>query len=83
MRGSQKTYDAYVRQGRDAVTKADGGACGWEVDLRREGGGGMWPVLVVAGPILGDGRVDMFVDVDGKRSLWSIKNGASYLDGKP
>ncbi|MFF4796047.1 S41 family peptidase [Streptomyces sp. NPDC001276] len=82
--GSQKTYDAYVRQGRAAVAKADGaGACGWVVDLRRETGGGMWPVLAVAGPILGDGTVGMFVDADGKKFVWSIKNGAPYLDGKP
>jgi C-terminal processing protease CtpA/Prc len=81
--GSQKTYAAYVRQGRDAVTKAEGtGACGWVVDLRLESGGGMWPVLAVVGPILGDGTVGMFVDADGKKSVWSIKNGAPYLDGK-
>ncbi|MEU0600684.1 S41 family peptidase [Streptomyces sp. NPDC006393] len=82
--GSQKTYDAYVRQGRDAATKADGaGACGWVVDLRRETGGGMWPVLAVAGPILGDGTAGMFVDADGRKFVWSIKDGAPYLDGKP
>ncbi|MBC2869442.1 S41 family peptidase [Streptomyces mexicanus] len=81
--GSQKTYDQYVRQGRAAVAKADGaGACGWVVDLRPETGGGMWPVLAVAGPILGDGTAGMFVDADGRKSVWSIKDGAPYLDGK-
>ena len=82
--GSEKLYDAYVRQGRDAVTKAEGaGACGWVVDLRLERGGGMWPVLAVAGPILGDGTVGMFIDADRNKFVWSIKNGAPYLDGKP
>ncbi|MGW1894183.1 S41 family peptidase [Streptomyces sp. NPDC002004] len=81
--GSQKTYDKYVRQGRDAVAKADRtGACGWVVDLRSETGGGIWPVLAVVGPILGDGKAGMFVDADGKKSVWSIKNGAPYEDGK-
>ncbi|MFE6894135.1 S41 family peptidase [Streptomyces sp. NPDC057694] len=80
--GSSKTYDAYMRQGRDAVSKANGaGACGWVVDLRPESGGGMWPVLAVAAPILGDGTVGMFVDADGKRSTWKIKDGVPFLDG--
>lgn len=82
-RGSQEAYDQYVRRGRAAVAKADeNGACGWVVDLRNETGGGMWPVLAVVGPILGDGKVGMFVDAGGKKYTWSIKNGAPYSDGK-
>ncbi|MEV0906930.1 S41 family peptidase [Streptomyces hokutonensis] len=82
-RGSQEAYDKYVQRGRAAVAKADeNGACGWVVDLRSETGGGMWPVLAVVGPILGDGKVGMFVDADGKKYTWSIKNGAPYEDGK-
>ncbi|WP_427925542.1 S41 family peptidase [Streptomyces sp. cg40] len=82
-RGSQEAYDQYVQRGRAAVAKADeNGACGWVVDLRNETGGGMWPVLAVVGPILGDGKVGMFVDADGKKYTWSIKNGAPYLDGR-
>ena len=84
--GSQQMYDAYVRQGKAAVAKADGtegkGACGWVVDLRAETGGGMDPVLATVGPILGDGAVGAFVDANGKKSLWSIKGGAPYVDGK-
>ncbi|WUH33070.1 S41 family peptidase [Streptomyces sp. NBC_00445] len=83
VQGSQKTYDKYVGQGRDAVAQADEtGACGWVVDLRSNTGGNMWPMLAVVGPILGDGKVGMFVDADGKKSIWSIKNGAPYVDGK-
>ncbi|MFF0228300.1 S41 family peptidase [Streptomyces sp. NPDC004629] len=83
VQGSQKTYDQYVRQGRAAVAKADRtGACGWVVDLRSDTGGNMWPMLAVVGPVLGDGKVGMFVDADGNRSVWSIKRGAPYLDGK-
>ncbi|WP_406425321.1 S41 family peptidase [Streptomyces sp. NBC_00842] len=83
LQGSQKTYDKYVRQGRDAVAKADRTAsCGWVVDLRSNTGGNMWPMLAVVGPILGDGQVGMFVDADGKKSVWSIKHGAPYVDGK-
>jgi carboxyl-terminal processing protease len=83
VQGSQKTYEEYVGQGRDAVAKADRtGACGWVVDLRSNTGGNMYPMLAVVGPILGDGKVGMFVDADGKKSVWSIKHGAPYVDGK-
>ncbi|MFE2416066.1 S41 family peptidase [Streptomyces hokutonensis] len=83
VQGSQEAYDKYVRLGRAAVTKAGGtGACGWVVDLRSDSGGNMWPMLAVIGPILGDGNVGMFVDADGKKYTWSVKNGAPYEDGK-
>jgi C-terminal processing protease CtpA/Prc len=81
--GSAETHDAYVRQGRDAVDKGDGeGACGWVVDLRHETGGGMQSALAVVGPILGDGTVLTFVDADGGKSVWSIRDGAPYEDGR-
>lgn len=83
VQGSYRTYQEYVRRGRDAVAKADqAGTCGWVVDLRSNTGGNMWPMLAVVGSILGDGKVGMFVDADGKKSIWSIKNGAPYTDGK-
>ncbi|MFF2134062.1 S41 family peptidase [Streptomyces olivochromogenes] len=83
VQGSQKTYDRYVRQGRNAVAKADRSqACGWVVDLRSDTGGNMWPMLAVVGPILGEGKVGMFVDADGNKSVWSIQHGSPYLDGK-
>lgn len=65
------------------MAKADRtGSCGWVVDLRSDTGGNMWPMLAVVGPILGEGQVGMFVDADGKKSVWSIKHGAPYEDGK-
>ncbi|WP_432092676.1 S41 family peptidase [Streptomyces sp. bgisy100] len=82
--GSQKAYDRYVQQGREAVAAADrSGACGWVVDLRANDGGSLWPMLAVVGPVLGDGTAGMFVDADGDRSAWSIKHGTPYRDGKP
>ncbi|MFJ4937098.1 S41 family peptidase [Streptomyces pseudovenezuelae] len=83
VQGSQDTYDQYVRQGRGAVAKAGADdACGWVVDLRADTGGNMWPMLAVVGPILGDGKVGAFVDADGSKSVWSIKHGSPYKDGK-
>ncbi|MFD8309089.1 S41 family peptidase [Streptomyces sp. NPDC059690] len=83
--GSDKTYDAYVRQGRSALAKADrNGACGWVVDLRSDTGGSMDPMFAVVGPILGDGNVGMFVDADGrKKGVWSVRHGDFFMDGTP
>ncbi|MFJ2861514.1 S41 family peptidase [Kitasatospora sp. NPDC087314] len=82
--GAERTYTEYVARGRAAVTETDrAGACGWVVDLRDESGGGMWPPLAVAAPILGDGPVGGFVTADGRRSAWSIRDGVPYLDDAP
>ncbi|MGW2378033.1 S41 family peptidase [Kitasatospora sp. NPDC001683] len=82
--GSDRTYAEYVRQGRIAAAATDrAGACGWVVDLRDETGGGMWAPLAVAAPILGDGPAGGFVTPDGKRTVWSIRGGAPYLDDTP
>jgi carboxyl-terminal processing protease len=76
--------ERYVRQGREAVAKADRpGACGWVVDLREDGGGAMWPMLAAVGPVLGDGKVGMFVDPDGKTYPWTIRNGSPRENGRP
>jgi C-terminal processing protease CtpA/Prc len=81
-RGSEKVFQQYVREGRDAVAKADRpNACGWVIDLRRNRGGNMWPMLAVVGPILGDGDVGSFLDADGKKTVWSIEKGSPRLDG--
>jgi C-terminal processing protease CtpA/Prc len=82
VQGSEKVYQQYLREGRDAVAKADRpNACGWVIDLRRNRGGNMWPMLAVVGPILGDGDVGSFVDADGKKAVWSIEKGSPRLDG--
>ncbi|MEU0171635.1 S41 family peptidase [Streptomyces iakyrus] len=83
VQGSEKVYQQYVREGRNAVAKANRpNACGWVIDLRRNRGGNMWPMLAVVGPILGDGDVGAFVDADGKRTVWSIEKGSPRLDGE-
>lgn len=84
VQGSDAVYERYVRQGREAVAKTDRpGACGWVVDLRGNHGGNMWPMLAVAGPVLGDGKVGMFMDPDGKKYPWTIQNGSPRENGKP
>ena len=50
--------------------------CGWIVDLRRNSGGNVWPMLAGIGPLIGDGEAAAATQADGRRvSLW-------YRDGK-
>jgi C-terminal processing protease CtpA/Prc len=53
------------------------GMCGWIVDLRANNGGNMWPMLAGIGPILGEGRVGMFIDPDSVKNHWYYENGRS------
>ncbi|MEJ8632786.1 S41 family peptidase [Streptomyces sp. MS2.AVA.5] len=81
--GSEETLEHYARQGKEAVTRANhGGACGWVVDLRDNTGGNMAPMLAVVAPVLGDGEVGAFVDPDGKKSAWTVRNGIPHFNGQ-
>jgi C-terminal processing protease CtpA/Prc len=51
--------------------------CGWVVDLRRNLGGNMWPMLVGVGPILGDGPYGSFVDANDNVTQWFYTNGTA------
>ena len=82
--GSERTAVAYVEQGRAAVGAVDAaGVCGWVVDLRGNSGGNVWPMLAVAGRIIGDGPAGAFVTPDGGRSEWTVRSGEPRLDGVP
>jgi len=50
--------------------------CGWVVDLRRNSGGAMWPMLAGIGPLLGEAQAGAFVTPDGQRAPWF------YIDGR-
>ncbi|MCK8438092.1 peptidase S41 [Streptomyces sp. D2-8] len=83
VQGAEQSYEQYVRRGRKAVAEADRSqACGWVVDLRRNRGGNMWPMLAVGAPMLGDGKVGGFVDSDGERSVWTVEDGSPRYDGE-
>jgi C-terminal processing protease CtpA/Prc len=49
--------------------------CGWIVDLRRNPGGNMWPMLVAIGPVLGEGDVGSFITADSARTGWFYAAG--------
>lgn len=72
------TYQAIAQR---AIERADQPpACGWIVDLRRNGGGNMWPMLAGVGPVLGEGDVGAFVGRRG-RSTWSYRTGRAMASG--
>jgi carboxyl-terminal processing protease len=54
-------------------------ACGWVIDLRGNGGGNMWPMLVGIGPVLGEGEVGAFLDAEGVKSTWRYRDGKSSI----
>ncbi len=60
----------------------ESGVCGWVVDLRGNGGGNMWPMLVGVGPVLGEGVVGSF-EVGGKPAgNWFYRDGVSGTEGE-
>lgn len=75
--------DEYAVAGaRAIVEKVDEAACGWVVDLSRNYGGNMWPMLASLTPLLPDGQVMQFIDRDGNRSIASVSGNAVFLDGE-
>lgn len=54
--------------------------CGWIVDLRKNTGGNMGPMLAAIGPILGEGEVGADIDSYGNKQIWSYQDGQSKVD---
>lgn len=52
---------------------------GWVVDLRRNGGSDMWPMLVGLGPMLGEGPLGFFIAA--QAFAWTYRDGAVFNDG--
>ncbi len=70
-----------IRKYYEVIAEADQvGLCGWVVDLRRNGGGSMWPMIAGLGPILGEGVAGSFIDSDGVVSEWFYRDGGSGID---
>jgi C-terminal processing protease CtpA/Prc len=51
--------------------------CGWIVDLRKDHGGNVFPMLAGVGPILGDGNAGGAIAVDGSEVFISYSMGRS------
>jgi carboxyl-terminal processing protease len=75
------TGAGFDRQAWHALAAADvEPVCGWVVDLRRNGGGSMWPMLSALRPILGEGTPGYFVGPGG-RVPWVLPDAAGPGDG--
>ncbi|WP_345428695.1 S41 family peptidase [Pseudonocardia xishanensis] len=71
---------AYAEAGRSALEGVEPER--WIVDLRGNGGGAMWPMLAAVAPLLrGDGEIGAFVDRDGGRIPWTLRDGAVGMGG--
>lgn len=69
----------YATTVQHAIRDADSIAVrGWVVDLRRNGGGNMYPMLAGIGPILGEGEAGGFLHADGTRTPFRYRDGAAF-----
>jgi C-terminal processing protease CtpA/Prc len=57
--------------------------CGWVVDLRRDTGGSLPPMLAAVGPVLGDGTAVGYRGADGATTWYGYKDGAFTTGGQP
>lgn len=58
---------------------ASKGACGWIIDLRRNSGGNMYPMLVAVGPLLGHGPAGFFRAGIGVIDAWGYSEGVAWI----
>lgn len=70
------TYQSLIRTTDESITD---GACGWVVDMRQNGGGNMWPMLLGLSSLLPEGRAGTFVGADSSRQDWFVRPGGVTL----
>ena len=56
---------------------------GWVVDLRKNTGGNMWPMITGIGPLLGNGTAGYFVDSDGTQTSFGYSSGSAIYNNEP
>ncbi|HEX9108640.1 MAG TPA: S41 family peptidase, partial [Longimicrobiales bacterium] len=70
----------YALEGQHLLrTFRDSGACGWIIDLRRNSGGNMYPMLVAIGPLIGEGNAGFFRAGEGLIKPWGYAGGMAWL----
>jgi hypothetical protein len=75
-------YSAYLRRAVTAERTVGSAACGYVVDLRQNRGGDSALMMTAVAPLLDPGTVGYFVNRDGSRDVWSIRNGREFNDSK-
>ncbi len=73
----------YAAAGTDGIlAAAKDASCGWIVDLRRNGGGNMGPMLGALSPLLPDGMLMQFIDRDGQAEEVVLGDARVFLDAE-
>jgi C-terminal processing protease CtpA/Prc len=75
--------DAFAAALAAEVSATMSTACGWIVDLRRDSGGNMWPMIGGLAPLLGEGEVGSFVYPNGVVEPWVLEDGVAYWSEMP
>ncbi len=57
--------------------------CGWVVDLSKDLGGNMYPMIAGLGALIGEGRLGSFKDSTGQTISWYYRAGQSWLGSQP
>ena len=79
MIGTEEQVRDYAATAQQVIRQLDqAGTHGWVVDLRRNTGGNMWPMLAGAGPLLGEGHIGAFVSTT-ENTPWIYRAGQLLL----
>lgn len=79
---NREEFETYVSESHALVATLDTPAtCGWIVDLRRNNGGTIAPILAALGPFVGDGEIYRVQRVDGDESVVLLRGGEVYREG--
>jgi carboxyl-terminal processing protease len=69
--GNDKLAKDFATRLQEVIRSLDGPpVSGWVVDLRRNGGGNMYPMIDGLGPLLGEGDLGFFKEVKGSDKWW-------------
>ena len=75
----EEKANAYARAAHAKLKAVDSPEiCRWVVDLRRNSGGNLWPMLAAIGPILGNGFAGRFITASDSRE-WGYERGAIWF----
>ena len=76
VQGNPDEQQSYIDAAQAAIRQV-AEARAWVVDLRRDRGGNMWPMITGAGPLMGDGHLGAFINADGNATRWFYHGGVS------
>lgn len=84
--GNHEILQSYAQTTQQLIRDMDqAGVCTWMIDLRRNMGGSMWPMLTGVQSLLGEGECGFFVSPSEKQTSWlpTLKKQTNALLGEP